>query len=72
MDRKATVGDLIKCLEKFDKDLPIGVVGYYGEWNEFPIENIRQREVYTESRNRERVEFNCVTLPDVDLGEAPD
>jgi len=72
MDRKVTVGDLLKCLEKFDKDLLIGVVGYYGEWNEFPIEFIRQREVYKESRGGKRVEFNCVTLPDVDLGEVPD
>ena len=72
MGRKATVGDLIKCLEKFDKDLPIGVVGYYGEWNEFPIEFIRRKTTYEESRDMKRVEFDCVALPDVDIGETPD
>jgi len=72
MDRKVTVGDLIKCLEKFDKDLPIGVIGHFGEWNAFPIEGIRQKETYEESRDRKRVEFTCVALPDVDIGETPD
>jgi hypothetical protein len=35
MGRRIKVGDLIKCLEKFDKDLPIGVIGHYGNGMDF-------------------------------------
>ena len=70
---KVTVGQLIECLEKFDKDLPVGVIGHFGEYFEFPIDSIRKNNTYIESREtRKRIKFDCVSLPNIDIGETPD
>lgn len=73
-----TVGDLINLLNSYDKNLPIGVVGHFGEFHpidkfDFRTSNVHEKLSYEQKRKDVKAkEFKILAINAPDIGEEPD
>lgn len=73
-----TVGQLKRLLEKIDDNLPIGVVGHFGEFN--PVWNISdfhkgKAHLVPDGegwRQMDNFESDVFLIPEMDIGPCPD
>lgn len=69
MENLLLVKDLIKHLQKFDENLPVGFTGWYGEFFPLNIRDIYKHESYRWSEIINKFEILDFGIPQI--GEEP-
>jgi hypothetical protein len=70
-----TVAELIALLQAFPSDLPIGRIGYYGEFYDLDKHDFHQTKSMYEKPWPDRgysEPFECVAIDPPSIGEEPD
>ena len=67
-----TVGQLKEKLAKLPSDMPVGCVGWFGEFNTVYSSSVNVCKTYVEDLENGNIELEVVNFEAPDIGPAPD